>query len=137
VWPTYVENLVDLLLVIAVDKRAIGNGYLVHDGESVTLQKFCEGIANALGVKPIKTHIPYWTAYMAAVVMEAVWKLFTIEKRPLLTTYTVKNLGSRLRFSIDKAKRELGWVPKISFKEGFERTMQWLKTLDLESLKIK
>lgn len=137
VWPTYVENLVDLLLLIAVDKRAVGNGYLVHDGQSVTLQKFCEGIAQALGVKPITTHIPYWTAYTAAVIMEALWKLLKIEKRPLLTTYTVKNLGSRLQFSIDKARRELGWKPKIPFEEGFQRTMQWLKTLDLASLKTK
>ncbi len=137
VWPTYIENLVDLLLQIAVDKRAIGNGYLVHDGESITLQKFCEGIAQALGVKPIKTHIPYWVAYAAAVVMETVWKALKIEKRPLLTTYTVKNFGSRLQFSIDKAKRELGWVPKIPFQEGFAKTMQWLKTLDIASLKTK
>ena len=137
VWPTYVHNLVDLLLLIAVDKRAIGNGYLVHDGEFVTLQKFCEGIANTLGVKPVTTHIPYWVAYAAAVVMEFLWKTLNIEKRPLLTTYTVKNLGSRLQFSIDKAKRELGWKPKVSFKEGFARTMDWLKTLDSVLLKTK
>lgn len=137
VWPTYVENLVDLLLLIAVDRRAVGNGYLVHDGKSVTLQKFCQGIAQSLGVKPITTQIPYWTAYGVALIMEMLWKLLKIEKRPLLTTYTVKNLGSRLQFSIAKAKRELGWTPKISFDEGFARTMQWLKTLDVASLKIK
>jgi nucleoside-diphosphate-sugar epimerase len=55
----------------------------------------------------------------------------------LLTTYTVKNLGSRLRFSIDKAKRELSWTPKISYKEGFTKTMVWLKTLDVSTLKQK
>ncbi|MGQ9844090.1 MAG: NAD-dependent epimerase/dehydratase family protein [Spirochaetota bacterium] len=137
VWPTYVENLVDLLLLIAVDRRAVGNGYLVHDGKSVTLQKFCQGIAHTLGVKPITTHIPYWTAYGIALIMEMLWKLLKIEKRPLLTTYTVKNLGSRLQFSIAKAKRELGWTPKISFEEGFARTMQWLKTLDVALLKMK
>jgi len=54
-----------------------------------------------------------------------------------LTTYTVKNLGSRLQFSIDKAKRELGWKPKVSFQEGFARTMDWLKTLDSVLLKTK
>jgi len=137
VWPTYVENLVDLLLLIAVDKRAVGNGYLVHDGQSVTLQKFCEGIAQALGVKPVTTHIPYWTAYTAAIIMETLWKILKIKKRPLLTTYTVKNLGSRLKFSIDKTRRELGWKPKIPFEEGFQRTMQWLQTLDIASLKTK
>ncbi len=137
VWPTYIKNLMDLLLLISQDPRAVGNGYLVHDGEWVTLQKFCEGIAHALKVRPITLHIPYSLAYAAAVVMELLWKIFRIKTRPLLTTYVVKNLGSRLKFSIDKAKRELGWSPKISFSEGFEETMKWLKTLDVAKLKTK
>jgi nucleoside-diphosphate-sugar epimerase len=49
----------------------------------------------------------------------------------------VKNLGSRLKFTIAKAERELGWKPKIPYSEGFRRTMEWLKTLDLETLKQK
>lgn len=137
VWPTYIENLVDLLLLISEDSRAVGNGYLIHDGESVTLQDFCKGIADTLGEKPITTHIPYFIAYGGAVVMEALWKVFNIKTRPLLTTYTVKNLGSRLKFSIAKAERELGWKPKVSFKQGFVKTMEWLKTLDLKTLKQK
>lgn len=137
VWPTYIENLVDLLMLIAENKRAVGNGYLVHDGESTTLEEFCAGIAKSLGVPPITTYIPYSAAYVAAAAMEFAWKLLRKEKRPLLTTYTVKNLGSRLKFTIAKAERELGWKPKIPYSEGFRRTMEWLKTLDLETLKQK
>ncbi len=47
VWPTYIDNLIDLLMLISEDERAIGNGYLVHDGESTTLEEFCSGIAEA------------------------------------------------------------------------------------------
>ena len=137
VWPTYIDNLIDLLMLIAEDKRAVGNGYLVHDGESTTLQDFCAGIARTLGVPPITTHIPYGLAYAASWVMEGLWKVLMIKTRPLLTTYTVKNLGSRFRFSIAKAERELGWKPKISYKDGFARTMEWLRTLDLGTLKQK
>ena len=137
VWPTYIDNLVDLLMLIAEDERAIGNGYLVHDGESKTLEEFCTGIAEALGVPPIKTYIPYWLAMAAARVMEFIWKLLRIQMRPLLTTYTVTNLGSRFRFSIDKAERELGWKPRITYQKGFRKTMEWLKTLDIALLKKK
>ena len=137
VWPTYIDNLVDLLLLISEDPRAVGNGYLVHDGEYTTLQEFCAEIARALGVPPITTHIPYGLAYAASWIMELIWKTLGIKTRPLLTTYTVKNLGSRFRFSIDKARRELGWKPKISYKDGMNATMKWLKTLDLKTLKQK
>lgn len=137
VWPTYIDNLVDLLMLIAEDKRAIGNGYLVHDGESTTLEEFTNSLAKAINAKEVTMRIPYWLAYIVAVVMEFFGRLLKQKDRPLLTTYTVKNLGSRLRFSIDKAKRELDWMPKISYKEGFATTMKWLKTLDVSTLKQK
>lgn len=137
VWPTYIGNLVDLLMLISDDERAVGNGYLVHDGVSITLQEFCARIAGALGEKPATLHIPYFTAYAAAYIMELIWKIGKIQTRPLLTTYAVKNLGSRLKFTIEKAERELGWKPNISFNEGFARTLAWLKTLDLDTLKQK
>lgn len=137
VWPTYIENLIDLLMLIAVDERAIGNGYLVHDGESTTLEEFTNSIAKEINAKKVTMHIPYWLAYNVAVVMEFFGKLLNKKDRPLLTTYTVKNLGSRLHFSIDKAKRELDWTPKISYEEGFNKTMKWLKTLDFATLKQK
>ncbi len=137
VWPTYIDNLIDLLMIMSVDQRAIGKGYLVHDGEMVTLQDFCEEIARTLDVPPITTYIPYWLAKFVGWFMEKWWRLMRKKSRPLLTTYTVTNLGSRFNFSIDKAKRELDWVPKISYNEGMETTMQWLKTLDFKTLKEK
>jgi len=137
VWPTYIDNLVNLMMIIAEDERAVGNGYLVHDGESTTLQAFCAVIAEALGVSPPGRHIPYGAAYAAAKIMEALWRLTRRSSRPLLTTYTVKNLGSRLRFSIDKAARELDWRPPIPYREGLRRTMEWLLTLDRNNLKKK
>ena len=137
VWPTYIENLIDLLMLISEDERAVGNGYLVHDGESTTLEEFTNSLAKSIGAKEVKMRIPYWLAYIVAALMEFFGKLLKQKDRPLLTTYTVKNLGSRLRFSIDKAKRELDWTPKISYKEGFATTMKWLKTLDVSTLKQK
>lgn len=137
VWPTYIRNLVDLMMIISEDPRAVGNGYIAHDGVSVTLQDFCAEIAGALGVPAVTTHIPYGLAYAAAVLMESAWNMLRIRTRPLLTTYIVKNLGSRLRFSIEKARRDLGWVPRVSYREGMAETMAWLRTLDRSTLKSK
>ncbi len=137
VWPAYVDNVVDLLLRIGWDDRAIGEGYLVHDAQCVTLQDFCGQIAQHLGVPAPRLHIPYGAAEGVATVLEALYRLLRIRTRPLLTTYTVTNLGSRLRFSIDKARRELGWTPPVSFTEGFERAMLWLADVSPEKWKTK
>ncbi len=137
VWPTYVKNVVDLLMVISESEKAVGNGYLIHDGEWVTLQDFCRKIAESLGVPHRETYIPYFAAYGVAWLMEAVWRLLRKKTRPLLTTYVVKNLGSRFRYSIEKAERELGWKPKISYRDGMKVTLEWLNTLDRNALTVK
>jgi len=137
IWPTYIDNLVDLIVTVSEDDRAVGNGYLAHDGESVTLQDFCRKIAETLNVPVVTTHIPFSAAYAFAVLQETLNRAFRRKKRPLLTTYIVKNLGSRLRFSIRKAQAELEWRPEVPFEEGIERTMAWLKTVDINLLKTK
>lgn len=137
VWPTYIDNLVDLILLISEHPKANGNGYLVHDGEFVTFEGFSAEIASVYNkYLPIR-YIPYALAYVVAMLMEFVWKLLKKKQRPLLTTYTVKNLGSRLRFSIEKAERELNWRPKVKFKDGMETTLNWLKGIDIHQLKQK
>lgn len=130
VWPAYVENVVDLLMVISEHPQAMGQGFLVHDGVSDTFQNFSAKIAESIGEKNPKLRIPYWAAYTVSWGMELIWKALSKKSRPLLTTYTVKNLGSRLRFSIRKAKKILGWVPPVSYQEGFEKAMGWLKQTD-------
>lgn len=137
IWPTYIGNLTDLILLVSEDERAVGNGYLVHDGISVALPDFCRMIAEALDVPPVTNRIPYAAALAFALLQETTYKALRRKKRPLLTTYIVKNLRSRLRFSIAKARNELGWRPEISFEDGFERTMEWLKTVDRDKLKTK
>jgi nucleoside-diphosphate-sugar epimerase len=88
------------MLLISEREEAIGEGFIVHDGESTTLQEFCARIANAMNVPAPQLRIPYSVAYLAALCMEAIWKAGKFKSRPLLTTYAVRNLGSRLRFSI-------------------------------------
>lgn len=123
VWPTFIENLLDLLRVVSEDQRAIGNGYLIHDGKNLHFEDFCNKIADSIGVKHIRMYLPYFSAYFSAIIVETFWKLFHIKTRPPITTYVVKNLGSRHQYSIEKAGKELGWKPKISFEEGFSKTI--------------
>jgi nucleoside-diphosphate-sugar epimerase len=125
VWPMHVENLVDLLLLVATDPRAAGQGYLCHDGTSLTLKDFCQRIADAVGAPPLRFVIPRSAAHLCAVAMESAWRILRLRGRPLLTTYIVKNLGARLQFSIEKARR-LGFAPRVGFEEGFAATVAGL-----------
>jgi nucleoside-diphosphate-sugar epimerase len=45
----------------------------------------------------------------------------------LLTQARLKFLGLNLDFSIEKAKRELGYQPRITFDQGMEKTIAWVR----------
>jgi nucleoside-diphosphate-sugar epimerase len=127
VWPCYIGNLLDLVERAAFDKKAIGKGFLVHDNTLLYFRHFVRLIARSLGVRVPSLRIPYPLAYSIAGACELFYKLAVISNRPLLTTYTVKNFGSRLVFSMERATQELGFIPPFSFKEGFERAIGWLR----------
>jgi dTDP-glucose 4,6-dehydratase len=44
-----------------------------------------------------------------------------------LITYVTDRAGHDLRYAIDstKIKRELGWIPSITFEQGLDRTVDW------------
>ena len=46
----------------------------------------------------------------------------------------LKFLGLNLDFSIEKAKRELGYQPRYTFDQAMAETMAWYKQNALESL---
>jgi len=136
-YPSYVENVVDLLMVIADHPKATGEGFLVHDGVCDTLQQFSARIAAAIGTPAPGRHIPYWAAYGAAGLSQTFSRLLGKGTRPLLTTYTVRNFASGHHFSIKKAERLLGWKPPVSYTEGLQKTIGWLKNTDSASWKQK
>jgi len=49
------------------------------------------------------------------------------KEAPRLTQARLKFLGLNLDFSIEKAKRELGYRPKVSFDQGIQETMAWYR----------
>lgn len=134
-YPTYVENLLDLLYKLVYDDSAIGNGYLVHDGDKVLLEDFCNRISDQLDLKRVKIKVPYFLAYGFAKTLEWMWTLLRLKSRPLLTTYVVKNFGGKINYSQKKAADELAWTPPFTFEEGFYRTMKWFKESNVHTIK--
>ena len=49
------------------------------------------------------------------------------KESPQLTQARLKFLGLNLDFSIEKAKRELGYRPGVPFEEGMRLTTDWYK----------
>jgi nucleoside-diphosphate-sugar epimerase len=122
--PVYVENLVDILMLVATETKAVGNAYLATDGLNITWHEFNSALAGTLGVRLPKTSIPYPVAMAAAKVYYEVHKALRLKSEPFLTPYRVNNGGKDYHFSIQKLKDHFGYSPQVNLEEGLKRTVE-------------
>ena len=123
----YVDNLVDLILLAATEDAALGETYNGCDGHGVSWEAYCDALSDLVGAPHCTSRMPYWLGYALGAVMERGALALGLSRRPLLTRTAVKLLGIPTGHPNDKAKRELGWEPRVSFDTAIKRIDDWLK----------
>jgi nucleoside-diphosphate-sugar epimerase len=123
----YVGNLVDAIL-LALDKPGVeGQVFNLTDGEAVSKRRFIETVADGVGVPRPSSKVPLWIARLAAWYMEGRARRRGDTEPPRLTQGRLKFLGLNLDFSIARARRDLGYAPRVGFDEGMRETVTWYK----------
>ena len=117
-FPTYVENVVDALLVVAVHENAVGEAFNISDG-TVTWKDWFNAYAKMAG-KPVE-HISHAHANMEARVND----LF--HKGKFLTHHVLEMYDNKATYSTEKAKNVLGYEPRVSLEDGLKATEDWLR----------
>lgn len=115
---SHVDNLVQAMLLAADIPAAAGQIYHLTDGEDITAAEAFRLLAGALGVAPPCRSLPFPIAYAAASLMEAWARLRRRAAPPAFTRYGVRLVASDCRYDIGKARRELGYSPAITFRQG-------------------
>jgi 2-alkyl-3-oxoalkanoate reductase len=124
----YVANLIDAMFLAVDVPAAVGQVYNLTDGEQVSKSRFIEALADGVGVpRPRPVPVPLWVARPLARWMESRALRADATEAPMLTQARIKFLGLDLDFSIEKARRELGYRPRFSFDEGMRETVAWYK----------
>lgn len=93
----YVHNTVDGILEVLVNRRAIGETFNVGSGEEISVRDLAERCIQATG---------------------SASEIRNVEARP--------GEEGRSALDITKARRILGYEPRVSFYEGLKRTATWL-----------
>jgi nucleoside-diphosphate-sugar epimerase len=120
----YIDNLLDATLAATKQDESVGEVYLVSDGMAVIWKEFFGYYAKMAG-KPNIRSVPKWLGKAIALGMEVTSKLGG--KPPKLTREAVGFLTRKACFSIEKARRDLNYQPRISLEEGMKLTEQWLR----------
>jgi len=127
----YVRDVVQGLIKAGeAGGQVIGRVYNLADDRRVTQAEYLNTIANALHVPHVSRKLPFSAVYLAGRTAEAVWQAMGRRKAapPPLTTYGVTLLGGNQQFSIDRARRELGYAPEFDVKRGVVEGVRWYLT---------
>lgn len=123
--PLYIDHLVDAHVLAMEPGRGDGEAYLIADEEYVEIETLVKKTAVALNVDVKIPHFPVMPVVAVGHICEKVCKPFKIT--PPIFPRRVDWYRQNRAFSIDKAKRDLGYNPTVSIDEGLRRTAEWYK----------
>jgi len=123
--PLYIDNLVDAHMLAMDPDKGTGGTYLIADDRYLTINELVQAVADAMGVKVKIPHYPILPLIIAGHFFEKVCKPFRIT--PPIFPRRVDWFRQNRAFSIERAKRDLGYDPKVKLAEGLKRTYEWYK----------
>ena len=128
---SYIDNVVDAHLLAAQDLagpgRSAGNAYFISQGQPINLWDWINGLFERLSIHKVEKKVSHGKAYLAGQLMEWLYGLLRIEREPLMTRFLAEQLARSHWFSIEAAKRDFGYQPKVTTAEGLDRLVAWLR----------
>jgi dihydroflavonol-4-reductase len=121
--PVYIADLIEGIDLCGKHPAALGRIYILAGRRYVTLNELVAEIAAAVGVPRPMGRLPYWPLLAGAITCEGLCRPFGIN--PPLHRRRVAFFVKNRAFAIERAKRELGYSPKVDLAEGVRRTAQW------------
>lgn len=104
---------------------ARGQAYNVTDLGPITQREFFNLWAEAARARPVRSRRAYSAVFAFAFALEAAARLTRRRKPPLITRYATWLMGRELRYSTEKARRELGWIPATTYRTSIASTVAW------------
>jgi 2-alkyl-3-oxoalkanoate reductase len=124
--PLYIDNFLDAFVLAMRPGAGAGQAYLIADEEYTTIEDLVRRAARAMGQDFEFRRFPVWPVVAAGYVVEALCKPFKVE--PPLHPRRVDWYRQDRAFRIDKARRDLGYQPKVGLDEGLRRACEWYRS---------
>ncbi|HLT96056.1 MAG TPA: NAD-dependent epimerase/dehydratase family protein [Acidimicrobiia bacterium] len=114
---THVDNVAHAV-GLALEYGHSGAVYFITDGETTTYREFLTRYAATAGVELGDRSVPGWLARWAGSLVEGAWKVVRPGREPPLNRFAVALLSHEITVDSDKARRELGYQPKLTIESG-------------------
>ncbi len=117
---TYIDDLVEGMILCGSDDAAVGRTYILPGPEHVSVHEFVSIVAETLGVRPPSLFLPVLPMKIVAGIVEHSCRILRIEP-PIYRRRLDFFLKDRA-FDGSRARKEVGFAPKITVREGVART---------------
>jgi nucleoside-diphosphate-sugar epimerase len=122
-----VFNVAEAVALALASKSVESAIFNITDKDLVTRKIFVETIADMMKLpRPVGT-IPRSLGRNLAYLCDGFGRLLQLKKPPLLSKARYKFLALNLEFSIEKAKKQLGYKGDFSFEDGMRSAVDWYK----------
>jgi nucleoside-diphosphate-sugar epimerase len=122
----YIDDMIDGM-VLAWERGTVGRAYILSGPQPVTMHEVLAAAHAALGQEgPSRFYLPAGLAYFLAGWAERVWGAWG--GRPPVTRDAVATLAVDRGFSHARANQDLGYQPQVSYKDGLQRTADWMRS---------
>ena len=125
----YVDNAVAGILRAAVSTKAVGRAYNLADATGETWRSYVDALARGLGCRRAWIDLPSGAALHTAGALEAAHRTLRLPGRPLLTRHAVYLLSRDQEYPVERARQDFGLSQAVSFEEGIDRTLAWLRII--------
>ena len=122
----YIDDLVEGFHRVATQPGLGGEVFILGGPEYVSLWNYLGTAARAVGAPRPWIRLPYAPVFAASVLCEKLCVPLGVE--PPLHPRRVRFCRNNRAFSIDKARRILGYDPRIGLEEGMNRTVAWYRS---------
>jgi nucleoside-diphosphate-sugar epimerase len=126
---THVDDLVDAFILAGTRPEAVGQVFTIGGADCPSIRQLVDGIADVLHRPRPRLHIPFVPVYWASFVCEALCRPLGIS--PPLYPRRVRFFHFTRSFTIDKARRVLGYEPRVGLATGLAATAAWYRAARL------
>jgi nucleoside-diphosphate-sugar epimerase len=123
--PLYIDNLIDAFMLCLAPGVGNGREYLIADERHYPIEEIVRAVGRALDVDVRIPHYPVMPVVAAGHICEKLCKPFGIT--PPIFPRRVDWYRQNRAFDISRAKRELGYAPRVELDEGLRRTGRWYR----------
>jgi nucleoside-diphosphate-sugar epimerase len=123
--PVFIDNLVDAFVLAMDEGKGSGEAYIIADEEYFSIRDLVHLVAESMDVEVSTPTLPISPLIVAGHVCEKLCKPFGVN--PPIFPRRVDWFRQVRAFRIDKARKDLGYVPRVGIKEGLRRTGDWYK----------